>query len=123
MHVQVHPVDVDKLADYKKYSSESSADIQKKVQKARDIQLKRFESKQIFSNGEMSTKETKNFCLLGDDCKKVLRAAVSRMNLSARSYFKVIKVSRTIADLDGSDIISVNHIAEALQYRPKEESF
>jgi magnesium chelatase family protein len=68
----------------------------------------------------MSTKDVKNFCGLTDDCKTMLRSAVSTMNLSARSYFKVVKVARTITDLNGESNITTSHLAEALQYRPKD---
>lgn len=69
----------------------------------------------------MSTRDVKNFCEISEDVRTVLTSAVSMMNLSARSYFKVIKIARTIADLANDGEIAVNHVAEALQYRPKLE--
>jgi magnesium chelatase family protein len=102
---------------------EASKEIQKRVQEARDIQTKRFKSQRVKSNAEMSTRDVKNFCLLSDQCRTMLLSAASTMNLSARSYFKVIKIARTIADLSGESKISTSHLAEALQYRPKDNDF
>lgn len=69
----------------------------------------------------MTTRDVKKFCALSSECRGILTSAVASINLSARSYFKVIKIARTIADLAGEKLILVNHIAEALQYRPKVE--
>ena len=69
----------------------------------------------------MTTRDVKNLCPLSQECYTLLHTAVSKLKLSARSYYKIIKVSRTIADLDDSRYIKPNHIAEALQYRPKTE--
>lgn len=102
-----------------KTKRETSKEIQTRVQKARNIQLKRFTGTKLKSNSEMSTRDVKNFCILSDDCRKLLTSAVATMDLTARSYFKVIKTARTIADLSASKDISTVHIAEALQYRPK----
>lgn len=88
---------------------------------ARDIQLKRFKGTKIKSNSEMSTRDVKNFCDLSEDCRIIMTRAVATMDISARSYFKVIKTARTIADLAGEKDISSIHVAEALQYRPKIE--
>ena len=120
IHVSVPTVDTQKLIGKVKSDSEKSAEVQKKVQIAREIQTKRFKGeKGINSNSEMRTKDVKKYAPLTDDCKTMLRSAVSTMNLSARSYFKVIKVARTIADLSGEAKIKTNHLAEALQYRPQ----
>ena len=71
----------------------------------------------------MSTKNVKDFCPLSTQCRTMLLSATATMNLTARSYFKVIKIARTIADLAEERDIITNHIAEALQYKPKEEEF
>jgi magnesium chelatase family protein len=120
MHIDVPSVDTQKLVASTKNKAQSSKEIQKRVQKARDIQTKRFRGVRVKSNAEMSTRDVKKFCPLSHQCRTILLSASASMNLSARSYFKVIKIARTIADLEGSKEISVNHISEALQYRPKD---
>lgn len=120
IHVDVPSVETQKLISKDdNLKTECSKDIQKRVQTAREIQIKRFENTNIKSNSEMATRDVKFFCELSEECKIVLTSAISSLNLSARSYFKVVKVARTIADLSKNQDISVNHIAEALQYRPK----
>lgn len=119
IHIDIPAVETQKLVEDKE-AREASQDIQKRVQQARDIQTSRFKKYGIVSNGEMSTKSIKAFCKLSDECNKLLLTAVASMNISARGYFKVIKVARTIADLSKEKEIHTNHIAEALQYRPRE---
>ena len=124
MHVDVPSVETQKLVDSKNdIKSESSKVIQKRVQKARDIQLKRFKSTKIKSNSEMSTRDVKKYCPLSLQCRTMMISATASMNLTARSYFKVIKIARTIADLAGEKEIIQNHLAEALMYRPKDSEF
>lgn len=118
LHVNVPSVETEKLVGRAKVKSETSKVIQKRVQAARERQTKRFKSQKIKANSEMSTREVKKYCPLSSECRHLLRSAVSAMNLSARSYFKVVKVARTIADLAGEKTISTIHLAEALQYRP-----
>ncbi len=97
--------------------SEDSESIRKRVENCRQIQLKRFSGTGIYFNGHMNTKQLKQFCALNDECRMFLQDALEKMNLSARGYDKVIKVARTIADLEDSENISLSHISEALQYR------
>jgi magnesium chelatase family protein len=123
IHIEVPSVETQKLVSKNQKGIESSKYIQKRVQKGREIQLKRFRNTKLKSNSEMSTKEVKNYCLLSNECRTMLITAISSMNLTARSYFKVIKISRTIADLAGEKQIAPIHLAEALQYRPKQEEF
>lgn len=120
LHVDVPSVKVEKLTKEELENTENSAIIRKRVQKARDLQTKRFKNTKIFSNAEMMNRDIKKFCPLSQDCQILLRQAVSQLYLSARSYYKVIKLSRTIADLGGEKEITPQHIAEALQYRPKD---
>jgi len=119
IHVDVASVETQKLVDDKGGNRETSVEIQKRVQKSREIQLKRFEKSKIKSNAEMSTRDVKSFCEIDEASKTIMMSAAATMNLTARSYFKVIKIARTIADLAGEEKITTTHIAEALQYRPK----
>lgn len=123
IHLDVPAVKIEKLTTYNKDPKiETSLQIRKRVQKARDIQTKRFKGKNIHANSEMNAKNIKEYCPLSQECVDLLRMAVSRMNLSARSYNRTIKLSRTIADLENAKDISPSHIAEALQYRPRIEN-
>lgn len=121
IHAHVPAVSVEKLTGSTS-SAESSESVQTRVQKARNMQLKRLKKSGLTSNAEMSTKMVKELCPLSSEVHAFLRQAVARLGLSARSYYRVIKVSRTIADLINDKEIIVSHIAEALQYRPKEEA-
>jgi len=118
LHIDVEPVEVGKLSET--YASESSQEIRVRVEKARYMQKQRFEKTHISFNSEMSSSDTKRCCTLEEQAFQILNQAVERLSLSARSYFKMIKISRTIADLDGSEKINSSHVAEALQYRAKE---
>lgn len=122
IHLEVPAVEIDKLTREGGIDGESSKEIRKRVQKARDLQSKRFKKTHIVSNSEMTARHIKEFCSLSTECVNLLRLAVSKMNLSARSYNRVIKIARTIGDLEGSSEILPQHLAEALQYRPKMEN-
>ncbi len=122
IHLDVPAVKVEKLTDQKINTGPSSKEIRKKVQLARDIQTKRFKKERIISNSEMNSKLIKKYCELPNESLEILKMAVNKLNLSARSYNKILKVARTIADLDKSSMIMPNHIAEALQYRPKTDN-
>ncbi|OGE19041.1 magnesium chelatase [Candidatus Daviesbacteria bacterium RIFCSPHIGHO2_02_FULL_41_10] len=126
IYLEVPPVEVEKLsADLE---VESSAEIRKKVTAARKIQLDRFKGPpagragKILTNSEMGNKDIKEHCTLTQEGLDLLKMAVSSLNLSARGYHRVLKLSRTIADLATSENIQAEHIAEALQYRAREES-
>jgi len=119
LHVEVPRVEFEKLTAQE--NGESSASIRTRVENARDRQTSRFRQLPIETNAEMRNKELKDFCTINDTSIELMRQAVSQMNLSARSYHRILKVSRTIADLDNSDNIETQHIAEALQYRTKNE--
>ncbi|MFC1626658.1 YifB family Mg chelatase-like AAA ATPase [Patescibacteria group bacterium] len=120
LHVSVPAVKVEQLTSIDDGNRESSKVIQKRVQLARNFQLKRLKEFKIQSNAEMTTKIVKKKCNLSTDVSQFLKQAVTKLHLSARSYYRVIKVSRTIADLEREKDILVLHVAEALQYRPKE---
>ncbi|MBI4079476.1 MAG: YifB family Mg chelatase-like AAA ATPase [Candidatus Levybacteria bacterium] len=122
IHLDVPAVKVEKLTEEQKEKAESSKAIQHRVQKARDVQTKRFTHSTITANADMASKEVRTFCQLNKACVDLLKMAVSRMGLSARSYYRAIKVAQTIADLEQSQHITPAHIAESLQYRPRVES-
>lgn len=119
LHVEVPRVEFEKLSNNE--TSETSISIRARVEEARRRQTDRFKNLPIETNAEMKNKELKEFCVLNDTSIELMRQAVSHMNLSARSYYRILKVARTIADLGASDKIETEHIAEALQYRTKVE--
>jgi magnesium chelatase family protein len=116
IHIEVTPVPFEKLSDDRK--AESSVDIRARVTKAREIQTLRFENfEKIHYNAQMNTKQIREYCALDETSKLLLKTAMDRLNLSARAYDRILKVARTIADLDGAENIIATHIAEAIQYR------
>ncbi len=116
IHIEVAPVPFDKLSDTKK--GEGSVEIRKRVTAARDVQTERFSKlANVHYNAQMNTKQIREFCALADSPKELLKNAMERLNLSARAYDRILKVSRTIADLEKVDDILENHISEAIQYR------
>lgn len=119
LHIDVPPVDQIKLTG--KAISEKSEVIRMRVEKARTRQSTRFKSISIKTNGEMSSQHVKEYCHLEEGAISLLKTAVSQFCISARSYFKIIKVAQTIADLEAHDTISQTCIAEALQYRVPDE--
>ncbi|MEA3463474.1 MAG: YifB family Mg chelatase-like AAA ATPase [Patescibacteria group bacterium] len=119
LHIEVPRINFDKLsADAQ---SENSQTIKKRVQQARTIQQQRFKNSPFITNSEMSSEAVKRFCKVDNTSMNLLRNAVDQMHLSARAYFRILKLARTIADLSGDEKILTAHIAEALQYRPKTE--
>ena len=116
IHIEVTPVPFEKLTE--KRNGESSVDIRKRVTAAREIQTERFELfDNIHYNAQMSTKQIREHCALDDDSLQLLKTAMERLNLSARAFDRILKVSRTIADLEGAEKVVSSHIAEAIQYR------
>jgi magnesium chelatase family protein len=119
LHIEVPRLHFDKLETSQQ--SESSADIRERVERARGRQRKRFESSSTLTNSEMLAQHMRRFCPLDAASVELLRQAVATFHLSARGYHRLIKVARTIADLEDAEAISVAHIAEAIQYRFKTE--
>ncbi|KAA1243551.1 YifB family Mg chelatase-like AAA ATPase [Aquimarina sp. RZ0] len=116
IHIEVTPVPFDKLSEDRR--GESSVAIRKRVIKARDIQTDRFvKLEKIHYNAQMGVKQIREYCQLDDASKELLKTAMERLNLSARAYDRILKVSRTIADLEGTENIQGTHISEAIQYR------
>ena len=115
--IEVRAVDYDKMIS--KADGESSSSMRKIVTNARNIQEKRFRENgvKIFSNSSMGIRDIEKFCVLDSKAKNMLNMAMQKFSMSARSYNKILKVSRTIADIENKDIIEISHVTEALQYR------
>lgn len=121
IHIEVPPVDYQDLTS--KAEEESSKDIKARVDKARNIQTERFKNSQTTCNARLSDAEFEKYCSISEDAGKLLEAAFESMGLSARAYNRILKVARTIADLDGSGDITEVHIAEAVQYRSLDRKY
>ncbi|KKT86966.1 MAG: Mg chelatase-like protein [Microgenomates group bacterium GW2011_GWA1_Microgenomates_45_10] len=118
LHVHVPAVEVEKLSTENPNSkTQNSKEIRDLVISSRKIQEIRFIGEKIYTNSQMGNKHVKKYCKLEPDAERILRLALEKFDLSARSYFRLIKVARTIADLEASENILTNHMAEALQYR------
>ncbi|MCU0287296.1 MAG: YifB family Mg chelatase-like AAA ATPase, partial [Acidobacteria bacterium] len=118
LQIEVKKVAIDEITSNR--PAESSAAVRARVIQARNIQLERFKQlnrDNIFANGQMTNVEIKKFCILDHESERLLKLAVEKLNLSARSYFKILKIARTIADLSGDSNICQAHIQESLQYR------
>ncbi len=116
LHVEVTPVAFDELSMV--HAAEKSESIRSRVIKAREIQAERFSIRDaVYANAQMSSKMLKEICFIDENSKKMLKSAMEKLNLSARAYDRIIKVSRTIADLDNSNNIKTEHLAEAIHYR------
>lgn len=121
LQVNVPKVKYDKLISDSPTPSENSNTVSQRVQIARNIQLERYKNKDIICNSELKQKDIANFIHLDESSKTLLRKALEKLNLSARSYFRILRVSRTIADLGQSEEVKTDHIAEALSYRMEKE--
>ena len=116
IHIEVTPVPFEKLSDDRK--GEASALIRERVSLTRKIQSERFSAlENVHYNAQMGVKQIRKYCMLDKDSLQLLKTAMEQLNLSARAYDRILKVSRTIADLEVSDSITGNHISEAIQYR------
>lgn len=121
IHIEVPPVDFEKLSDTHK--GEPSAKIRERVEKARHIQQERLKGTTANCNAQMNAAMTREFCVASEAAMKMLQMSFDKLGLSARAYDKILRVARTIADLEASEIIEVNHIAEAIQYRSLDRKF
>jgi magnesium chelatase family protein len=115
LHIEVPAVKYRDLAD--RTDSESSSVIARRVEAARDIQLERFKGTRVHCNAQMTPRHIRKYCELDNAGNRMLELVTDRLGLSARSYNRILKVSRTIADLDASENIHEQHLAEAIQYR------
>lgn len=115
LHVEVTPVDVSELSSVN--GEEDSAGIRERVIRSRQIQEARFKEDRIYCNAQMSSKRARTVCDIDQSGQNLLNKAMERLGLSARAYDRILKVSRTIADLSNSAVILPEHLAEAIQYR------
>lgn len=115
IQIEVPALKISELTDHG--GGESSAAIRERVLKARKIQAERFKNAKILSNSQMRSKDIKKYCILNQQAENILKNAIEKLNFSARAYDRILKVARTIADLDNKETIDAAHIAEAVQYR------
>jgi len=115
IHIEVPAVKYRDLAN--RHAGESSRDIKKRVDAARKIQLNRFKGMKIYSNAQMTNRHIKKFCQIDEASQKLLEMAIDKFGLSARAYTRILKVARTIADIEGKENIETAHLSESIQYR------
>ena len=106
-------------------AAEGSTEIRDRVMRARDRQRERFENhkEKIYSNAQMTTRQIRAYCTLGADAERLLERAMQQQGLTARAHDRILKVARTIADLEGAEMLTVAHLAEAIQYRTLDRSY
>ena len=121
IHIEVPAVDYDELSSSEK--GENSAEIKARVNAARHIQQQRFKGSSTNCNAKMTSAQTRKYCVLSEEASRLLKDSFERLGLSARAYDKVLRVARTIADLEGSETIESEHIMEAVQYRSLDRKF
>jgi magnesium chelatase family protein len=121
LHVEVDDVEFSNLASGEE--SECSAEVKKRVNSCRAIQLKRLKEKNVYCNAKMAPDQIGMHCRLSPDCAELMSAAFKKLGMSARGYNRILKVSRTIADLGGSENIEIPHLAEAIQYRTLDRKY
>jgi magnesium chelatase family protein len=115
IHIEVPAVKYRDLAS--RETGESSREIKRRIDSARKIQLERFKGMKIYSNAQMTNRHIKKFCQIDDTSQRLLELAIDKFGLSARAYTRILKVARTIADLEGQENIQPGHLSEAIQYR------
>jgi magnesium chelatase family protein len=120
IHIEVPAVKYRDLTD--KSAGEPSTAIRERVNRARDVQLRRFRGTRFYSNAQMGAREQREYCRVEAAGERLLELAINRLGLSARAYTRILKVARTIADLDGADAIAAHHVSEAIQYRSLDRS-
>ena len=121
LHIEVPPVDFESLNS--NHKEETSAEIRTRVNKARDIQNKRYKGTGITCNARLTPALLKKYCVLSDNAASLLKASFDNLGMSARAYDRILKVSRTIADLDNSEIIEIQHISQAIQFRSLDRKY
>ena len=121
IHVEVQSIKYEKFEESIK--QETSEQIKRRVNKARKIQLERYEDLDIVSNSELTPKLIEKYCILNNESRLILKKAFNNLKLSARAYSRILKVARTIADIDEKENILTKHIAEAIQYRSLDRKY
>jgi magnesium chelatase family protein len=121
LHVEVDGVAFEEMYDGKK--AESSAAVKERVEKARDIQRKRFENEPMYTNSSMGNPQLSKYCKIDGNAERLLEVAFKKLNLTARALTRILKVARTVADLDGFENINNDHLAEAIQYRSMDRKY
>jgi magnesium chelatase family protein len=120
IHIEVPKVDYEKLASDR--LGEPSASIRERVEKGREVQRQRFAGTALSCNADMGPTEVRQYCLLDETGRGLVKAAMRQLGLSARAYHRILKLARTIADLAGAEAIETAHLAEAIQYRPRRQT-
>jgi len=110
-------IDYEKLTDDR--LGEKSEKVQKRIENARSTQRQRFDGTILACNAEMTPTEVREFCQVEESAQSLLKTAMKQLYLSARAFHRILKIGRTLADLEGADTIKAHHIAEAIQYRPR----
>jgi magnesium chelatase family protein len=123
IHIDVPAVKFRELAGDVLPDTDSSAMIRARVVKARERQLQRFNGERIFSNAAMTPRMIRSHCKINSECERLLEKAMQRIGLSARAYDRILKVSRTIADLEGCETIGPTHVSEAVGYRSLDRTY
>lgn len=121
IHIDVPAVKFKELAS--DTPAESSAEIRERVVRARQVQQERFRGEKIFSNAQMSPRLIRKHCIIDKESKALLENVITRLGLSARAYDRILKVSRTLADMESKEKIDANHVSEAIQYRTLDRNF
>ncbi|MBR6391715.1 MAG: ATP-binding protein, partial [Eubacterium sp.] len=121
IHIEVQNIDYEQLSG--KQKEESSAEIRKRVNAARAIQQERFKGTKITCNAKMTPRATRKYCVLSPEADALLKQSFDSLGLSPRAYDKILRISRTIADLAGSETIELAHVAEAIQYRSLDRKY
>ncbi len=121
IHIEVNPIKYSQIETKQKI--ETSKDIKIRVNRARKIQIERYKKINIFSNSELTPQLIEKFCTITNSGKKILEIAIDKLGLSMRAYHKILKVARTIADLEASEKIEEKHLAEAIQYRSLDRKY
>ncbi|HID86262.1 MAG TPA: ATP-binding protein [Anaerolineae bacterium] len=119
IHIEVPRVDYEKLTDDR--LGEPSARIRERVERAREVQRRRFQGTALRCNADMGPAEVREVCRLDEAGRSLVRAAMKQLQMSARAFRRILKLARTIADLEGAENIQTHHLAEAIQYRPRRQ--
>lgn len=120
IQIEVDGISFDEFSKHEE--SETSAEIRKRVERVRELSRERFQGR-ILTNAEMSNSDIQKFCKHDKECEALLEIAFKKLGLSARASYRILRVARTIADLEGSEDITVEHIAEAIQYRSLDRKY